>query len=128
MIHRAPFGSLERLMGVLIEHYGGAFPTWMAPEQVAVAPISDAQEPAARALAAELEAAGFRVQRRFENEPIGARIRRVRLEKVPYMAILGAREIQDSTVSVRSRETGDLGPMSREAFIETLRLDVEQRT
>jgi threonyl-tRNA synthetase len=128
MIHRAPFGSLERLMGVLIEHYGGAFPTWMAPEQVAVAPIADAQLPAARALAAELEAAGFRVQRRFENEPIGARIRRVRLEKVPYMAILGAREIQDSTVSVRSRETGDLGPMSREAFIEKLRLDVEQRT
>jgi threonyl-tRNA synthetase len=126
MIHRAPFGSLERLMGVLIEHYGGAFPTWMAPEQVAVAPISDAQLDAARALAAELELAGYRVQRRFENEPIGARIRRVRLEKVPYMAILGAREIQDSSVSVRSREAGDLGSMSREAFFEKLRLDVEQ--
>ncbi|MHC5212479.1 MAG: threonine--tRNA ligase [Planctomycetota bacterium] len=128
MIHRAPFGSLERLMGVLIEHYGGAFPTWMAPEQVAVAPISDAQLDAARELATELAEAGYRVQRRFENEPIGARIRRVRLEKVPYMAILGAREIQDSSVSVRSREDGDLGSMSRVAFFEKLRLDVEQWT
>ena len=103
MIHRAPFGSLERLMGVLIEHYAGAFPVWMAPVQVAVAPITDTQLPAARELASALEREGYRVARSFENEPIGARIRRARLEKTPYMAILGAREIQESTVSVRSR-------------------------
>jgi threonyl-tRNA synthetase len=127
MIHRAPFGSLERLMGVLIEHYAGAFPVWLAPVQVAVAPISDAQLDGAAALATRLEGLGYRVQRCFENEPIGARIRRVRLEKAPYMAILGAREMQDATVSVRSREAGDLGPMSHEAFLERLRLDVEQR-
>ncbi|HZM01227.1 MAG TPA: threonine--tRNA ligase, partial [Planctomycetota bacterium] len=126
MIHRAPFGSLERLMGVLIEHYGGAFPLWLAPVQVAVAPISAAQEAAAGELAARLEAEGLRVARHFENEPIGARIRQMRLEKVPYMAILGAREIQDSTVSVRTREA-DEGPMGREAFIARLRLEVEQR-
>ena len=127
MIHRAPFGSFERLMGVLIEHYNGAFPVWMAPVQVAVAPITDVQQPAARELAAELERQGLRVHRSFENEPIGARIRRVRLEKTPYMAILGAREILESTVSVRSREDGELPPMSREAFLERLRHDVEQR-
>ena len=126
MIHRAPFGSLERLMGVLIEHYGGAFPLWLAPIQVAVAPISATQEPAARELAERLEAEGFRVQRCFENEPIGARIRQVRLEKVPYMAILGAREIQDSTVSVRTREAEE-GPMGREAFIARLRDETGQR-
>lgn len=127
MIHRAPFGSLERLMGVLIEHVAGAFPVWLAPVQVAVAPISDAQLEEARELAAELESRGHRVLRCFENEPIGAKIKRARLEKVPYMAILGAREIEDSTVSVRSREAGELDPMSREAFFERLRLDVEQR-
>jgi threonyl-tRNA synthetase len=126
MIHRAPFGSLERLMGVLIEHYGGAFPLWLAPIQVAVAPISATQEPAARELAEQLEAEGLRVQRCFENEPIGARIRQVRLEKVPYMAILGAREIQDSTVSVRTREAEE-GPMGREAFIARLRDEAGQR-
>ena len=126
MIHRAPFGSLERLMGVLIEHYGGAFPLWLAPIQVAVAPISPAQEPAARELAERLEGEGLRVQRCFENEPIGSRIRQVRLEKVPYMAILGAREIQDSTVSVRTREAEE-GPMGREAFIARLRDEIGQR-
>ncbi len=127
MIHRAPFGSLERLMGVLIEHFGGAFPFWLAPMQVAVAPISDEQLAPARELAAELERAGHRVLRCFENEPIGARIKRARLEKVPYMAILGAREIQDGTVSVRSREAGELPAMSREAFFGRLRQDADQR-
>lgn len=127
MIHRAPFGSLERLMGVLIEHYAGAFPVWMAPVQVAVAPITDAQEAPALEFARQLESEGFRVQRSFENEPIGARIRRVRLEKTPYMAILGAREILESTVSVRSREDGELPPMGRDAFLERLRQDVALR-
>jgi threonyl-tRNA synthetase len=127
MIHRAPFGSLERLMGVYIEHVAGAFPVWLAPVQVAVAPISESQMDAAVELAAELEGRRHRVMRCFENEPIGAKIKRARLEKVPYMAILGAREIQDSTVSVRSRSAGELDPMSRDAFFEMLRLDVEQR-
>ncbi|MGQ0554258.1 MAG: threonine--tRNA ligase [Planctomycetota bacterium] len=127
MIHRAPFGSLERLMGVLIEHYAGAFPLWLAPVQVAVAPLSDDQLPAAQELAAELERAGLRVGRSFESDPIGARIRRARLEKLPYMAILGAREIRDATVSVRSYQAGELEPMSRATFLERLRLEIEQR-
>jgi threonyl-tRNA synthetase len=91
-----------------------------------VAPISPAQEAAASELARELEDLGLRVRRAFENEPIGSRIRQARLEKIPYMAILGAREIQDSTVAVRSREA-DEGPMGREAFIERLRLEAGQR-
>ncbi len=127
MIHRAPFGSLERLMGVLIEHYDGAFPFWMAPVQVAVLPITDVQQPAAAELAGLLEREGYRVQRGFENEPVGARIRRVRLEKTPYMAILGPREILESTVAARSREDGELPPMSRDAFLERLRQDAALR-
>ncbi len=128
MIHRAPFGSLERLMGVLIEHYGGAFPLWMAPVQVSVAPITDEQHEGAQALAAVLEARGLRVYRDLVNEPIGAKIKRARLEKTPYVAILGAREIQDSTVSVRSRKDGELGPMPLDAFVEQLVGEVAART
>jgi threonyl-tRNA synthetase len=126
MIHRAPFGSLERLMGVLIEHYAGAFPLWLAPVQVMVAPITEEQAPAALELAGILERQGYRVARSLESEPIGPRIKRARLEKVPYMAILGAREIQESTVSVRSREDGELAPMSRDAFLARLAADLEQ--
>lgn len=118
MIHRAPFGSLERLMGVLIEHYGGAFPTWLSPVQVSVAPISTDQNEAAAALADRLEGHGLRVFRDLENEPIGAKIKRARLEKVPYVAILGAREISESTVSVRSRADGDLGAMPLDDFVQ----------
>src|SRR5262249_16133393 len=121
------FGSLERLMGVLIEHYAGAFPLWMAPVQVAVAPISDAQEAAAAELAATLERQGYRVHRSFENEPIGARIRRVRLGKTPYMAILGARGILEPSVAGRAPEDGALAPISRGAFLGGLRNDEVQR-
>ncbi len=128
MIHRAPFGSLERLMGVYIEHTGGAFPTWLAPVQVSVAPLADDQIPAADELAIELEAQGLRVYRSFENEPIGAKIKRARLEKVPYVAILGRREITDSTVSVRSRDDGELGAMTRAAFLDRLLQEVRDRT
>jgi threonyl-tRNA synthetase len=128
MIHRAPFGSLERLMGVYIEHTGGAFPLWLAPVQVSVAPITDDQLPGARELAGRLEAAGIRVHRSFENEPIGAKIKRARLEKIPYVAILGAREIAASTVAVRSREEGELDPLSWDAFLARLRQEIEQRS
>jgi threonyl-tRNA synthetase len=127
MIHRAPFGSLERLMGVLIEHVGGAFPTWLAPIQVSVAPITDDQLGPARELASRLEEEGFRVYRSFENEPIGPKIKRARLEKIPYVAILGPREVASSTVAVRSREEGELDPMSWDAFFERLRSDVGNR-
>jgi len=128
MIHRAPFGSLERLMGVLIEHFGGAFPLWMAPVQVALAPISDDQVPGTRELAARLRARGLRVHEDLANEPIGPKIKRARLEKTPYVGILGAREIRDSTVSVRSRDAGDLGVMPIEAFLDRLEAELSERT
>ena len=127
MIHRAPFGSLERLMGVLIEHYGGAFPLWMSPTQVVVAPITDDQHEGAARLTQALRQQGLRVHDDRANEPIGAKIKRARLEKTPYVAILGAREIRDSTVSVRSREAGDLGVMSSEAFLQLLTTEVASR-
>jgi threonyl-tRNA synthetase len=128
MIHRAPFGSLERLMGVLIEHYGGAFPLWLSPVQVVVAPITVEQHEGAAALVASLEARGLRVSLDLANEPIGAKIKRARLEKTPYVAILGAREIGESTVSVRSRKEGDLGPMPLDAFIDRMADEVATRS
>ncbi|GJM20552.1 MAG: threonine--tRNA ligase [Planctomycetota bacterium] len=127
MIHRAPFGSLERLMGVLIEHYGGAFPLWLAPLQISVAPITDDQAEGAHALTERLRAAGLRVRCDTANEPIGAKIKRARLEKVPYVAILGPREIAESTVSVRSQAEGDLGSMSLDEFFERVCAEVSTR-
>lgn len=127
MIHRAPFGSLERLMGVLIEHYGGAFPLWMSPVQVVVAPITDEQLVRSGEVASALRLAGLRVEEDRANEPIGSKIKRARLEKTPYVAILGAREICDSTVSVRSRDAGDLGAMSLDAFQAFLADEVARR-
>ncbi len=128
MIHRAPFGSLERLMGVYIEHTGGAFPTWLAPVQVVVAPITDDQLDAGQALASRLESEGVRVTRDFANEPIGPKIKRARLEKVPYVAILGPREIVDTTVSVRSRDQGDLGAVPVEDFVARLHTEIQNRS
>ncbi|MCB9899194.1 MAG: threonine--tRNA ligase [Planctomycetes bacterium] len=127
MIHRAPFGSLERLMGVLIEHYAGAFPTWMAPVQVVVAPISDEQLDEARKLVDRLRGLRLRAELDAASEPIGPKIKRARLEKVPYVAILGAREIRESTVSVRSRDDGELGAMPLETFLERLEKEVVER-
>jgi len=128
MIHRAPFGSLERLMGVLIEHVGGRFPLWLAPVQVAVAPISDDQREAAAGLVETLRGEAFRVEPLFQNEPIGAKIKRARVERIPYVAIMGAREIEQDAVSVRSRDAGDLGAVSRADFLAKLREEREQRT
>lgn len=128
MIHRAPFGSLERLMGVLIEHYAGAFPLWLSPTQVVVAPISDAQAERAQEVAKTLTALGLRVRTDLANEPIGPKIKRARLEKTPYVVILGGREIEESTVSVRSRNDGDLGPMPLENLIERLKNEVATRS
>ena len=115
-------------MGVLIEHYGGAFPLWLSPVQVVVAPITVEQHEGAGALVAKLEARGLRVSLDLANEPIGAKIKRARQEKTPYVAILGAREIGESTVSVRSRKEGDLGPMPIDAFVDRLADEVAARS
>jgi threonyl-tRNA synthetase len=121
MIHRAPFGSLERFCGVLIEHFAGAFPLWLAPVQVAVLPIADRHHEYAKQLASELEAAGFRVELNSANEKVGAKIAIAESHKVPYMAVIGDREAESGGVSLRARGRQDLGAMSKEEMFTKLR-------
>ena len=118
MVHRALLGSLERFFGILIEHYGGAFPVWLAPEQVRILPITSGQVEHANALAAKLREKDVRVGVDADNEKLGAKIRRAQLEKVPFMLVIGGRDVEAGVVSVRSRETGDKGAMTLEAFEE----------
>jgi threonyl-tRNA synthetase len=120
MIHRAPFGSLERFTGLLIEHFEGKFPLWLAPEQVRVLPISEKFLAAAEAAAGRLEAAGLRVAIDRGADKIGAKIRLARLDRVPYMIVLGAREVETDSVSVRHRDHDDLGAMPFDDFLETI--------
>jgi len=127
MIHRALFGSLERFFGVLIEHYAGAFPMWLAPVQVAVLPITDRINEYADKVAQALRAAGLRVEVNLRSDKIGAKIRDAQLQKVPFMLVLGDREIQEDTVAVRERSKGDIGAMSLEEFKEMARRLVETR-
>lgn len=117
MIHRALFGSIERFFGVLIEHYAGAFPLWLAPVQVAVLPITDRINEYAEKVSNMLKAAGFRVETNLRSEKIGAKIRDAQLQKVPYMLVLGDKELEDNKVAVRERKQGDIGVMSLEEFI-----------
>jgi threonyl-tRNA synthetase len=128
MIHRAPFGSMERFMGILIEHFAGAFPLWLAPEQVRVLPISEKFTEYGKKVEAELRAAGFRVTGDYRPEKIGAKIREAQLEKIPYMLVVGEKEQAAGTVSVRDRVDGDLGPKSVASLIERLKEEVERRT
>lgn len=120
MIHRAPFGSLERLIGILIEHYAGAFPLWLAPVQVIVLPIADRHVPYAQQIRQQLEEHGFRVEVDARNEKTGFKVREAELQKIPYMLVVGDRDMQNNTVSVRKRSAGDQGATSLDAFIARL--------
>jgi threonyl-tRNA synthetase len=124
MIHRAPFGSLERLIGILIEHYGGAFPLWLAPVQVIVLPIADRHVPYAQQIRQRLEEEGFRVEVDARNEKTGFKVREAELQKIPYMLVVGDRDITNQTVSVRKRSAGDQGAMTLDAFLARLREEV----
>lgn len=117
MIHRVVFGSIERFIGILTEHYGGAFPTWLAPVQVKILPIADRHLDWAKEVERSLAAAGVRVQTDARNEKIGYKIREGQVEKIPYMLILGDREASEGTVSVRHRELGDQGSAGLAEFI-----------
>jgi threonyl-tRNA synthetase len=128
MIHRAPFGSLERFTGLLIEHFEGKFPTWLAPEQVRVIPISEKTLEAAEAAAAQLADVGVRVSVDRTNEKVGAKIRTARLDRVPYMIVLGAKEVEDCTVSVRHRDNEDLTTYSLQEFTEKITTEIRERT
>ncbi len=128
MIHRAPLGSLERFMGVLIEHFAGAFPLWLAPEQVRVLVVSQKFEEYARQVEQQLAAAGLRVTGDYRPEKIGAKIRDAQLELIPYMFVVGGREMEHGEVSVRDRIEGDLGALKVEAALEKLRQEIADRT
>ncbi len=126
MVHRALFGSIERFFGILIEHYSGAFPVWLAPEQVRVLPLSEDQLEAADALAAELRKEDIRVTVDYKSGKIGAKIRNAQMEKIPYMIVLGAQEIESGTLAVRDR-TGAQETMTRPDFVEKLKTAVHTK-
>lgn len=117
MIHRVIFGSIERFIAILTEHYAGAFPLWLAPVQAKVLPISDAAREYAEQVAKKLQEAGLRAEIDTRNEKIGYKIREAQLQKIPYMLVVGEKEQQNGTVSVRGRKAGDLGSMTAEEFL-----------
>jgi len=126
-IHRAPLGTHERFIGFLIEHFGGDFPTWLAPEQVRILPISDKVADYATDLQKDLKASGVRATADLHAEKLGAKIRKAELDKVPNVLIVGPKEAEEGNVSVRSRFDGDRGPMSREAFKSDLLEMIQSR-
>ena len=128
MLHRAIVGSLERFIGILIEHYAGAFPLWLAPVQAVVASISEHHRGYAQQLAEELKKQGFRAASDLRDDKIGYKIRSLALQKLPYICVVGDKEVQAGTVAVRARGGVDLGVMSLAALSERLRLEVEQRS
>jgi threonyl-tRNA synthetase len=127
MIHRAPLGSLERFCGVLIEHFAGSFPLWLAPEQVRVLPISDKHLEYARKIEHMLVEVGVRATVSDSSDKIGAKIRLAQLDKVPYMLVLGAREEQAANVAVRSRSRGDEGVVSALQFVERVQREIKEK-
>jgi threonyl-tRNA synthetase len=128
MIHRAPFGSMERFLGILIEHFAGAFPLWLAPEQVRVLPISDKVADYARRVLSELQAAGLRASLDPRPEKIGAKIRDAQLEKIPVMLVVGAKEAETEAVSYRDRIDGDRGAMPLAEAVARLKAESDART
>ena len=127
MIHRAPFGSMERFVGVLIEHFAGAFPVWLAPEQARVLPISEKVSAYANEVAAALRAAGVRATVDGSQDKLGAKIRLAQVEKVPYMLVVGGKEAESRQVSVRSRKAGDEGALPLENIVERLKQEISER-
>jgi len=124
MIHRAIFGSFERFLGVLIEHYAGAFPLWLAPVQVAVITISENQQAWAEAVVHKLKHAGIRVELHNQNETLGKKIRNAEMQKIPYLFIVGDKEVETQTVAVRKRATGDMGTMSTDTILAQLQEEI----
>src|SRR4029453_6592745 len=128
MIHRALMGSIERFFGILIEHYGGAFPTWLAPVQAVVIAITDNQREFVAKVVAEMKAAGFRVEADLRNEKIGLKIREAEKAKVPFMFVVGDREGQAGTLSVRGRSGANLGAMTVAGAIDLLKAEMQRQT
>ena len=121
-------GCYERTLALLLEKYAGALPMWMAPEQIRLLPIGDEQEAYARAFAEQLEDEGLRVSVDARNEKIGYKIRAAQLEKIPYMLVIGEKEMAEGTVAVRSRKTGDIGVMSADEFLAFAKKQVKEKS
>jgi threonyl-tRNA synthetase len=121
MVHRALYGSVERFFGILLEHYAGAFPVWLAPVQAVVLPITDHQTEYARQVTARLAGAGLRVHLDDRSEKVNLKIREAQLQKIPYMLVVGGREAVAGTVAVRNRKHGDLGAKPVEQFLAEIR-------
>jgi threonyl-tRNA synthetase len=120
MVHRACYGSLERFLGIIIENYAGAFPLWLAPLQIQIIPVSDKFADYARALNVRLLDAGLRSEVNFGSDRVGYKIRAASLQKLPYIAVVGEREAESGGLNIRSRDRGELGAMSVEAFFEQI--------
>ena len=127
MVHRAIFGSFERFLGILTEHFAGAFPLWLSPVQVKVMTIADAHNEYANKVRDVLEEAGIRVELDERSEKIGYKIREAQLQKVPYMLILGDKEVEKNKVGVRERKAGDLGQMDLNEFVEKVKKEIEDK-
>ena len=127
MIHRVVYGSIERFIGILIENYAGAFPAWLAPEQVRVMPITDKFNEYAKSVVDKMEALGIRAHLDDRNEKIGYKIREGQVKKVPYMLVVGEKEATNGTVSVRSRSEGEMGAMAVDEFIAKLQKEIKEK-
>ncbi|WP_289134735.1 threonine--tRNA ligase [uncultured Brevibacillus sp.] len=126
VLHRAMYGSMERFIGILIEHYAGAFPTWLTPIQARLMNISEVHVPYAQEVKAKLSAAGIRVELDARNEKIGYKIREAQVQKIPYMLVIGEKEMADGTLSVRRRGVGDEGAMTVDEFVEKIRAEINE--
>ncbi len=128
MVHRTVLGSMERFLATLIEHYGGAFPVWLAPLQVKVIPVADRHLDYAHKLSAELKSEGIRVEVDARSERINLKIRQAQLDKIPYMLIVGDKEEATSTVSIRLRSGEQLADQSLDSFKETIKMAIARKT
>ena len=128
LIHRALFGSFERFIGIITEHFAGAFPVWLSPVQVKILPISDAHLDYANSVKEELASKGIRVEVDSRNEKIGYKIREAQVQKTPYMLVVGEKEIEEKAVGVRSRADGDIGQMKVEDFINKIQEEIKNYT
>ena len=127
LVHRALFGSFERFIGIITEHFAGAFPVWLSPVQVKVLPISDNQKEYAKSVVEKLENDGLRVELDDRQEKIGYKIREAQLQKVPYMLILGDKEKEANAVGVRARKEGDIGQMKYEEFLNKIQEEIKSK-
>jgi len=128
MVHRALFGSAERFFAMLVEHYAGAFPLWLAPTQVTIVPVTDNQVDYAHTVAADLKRHGLRVDIDTGDDRLSGKIRTAEVDRVPYILVVGKKEVAASTISVRSRDAGDLGPMTVDSFLEATKTDRQAGT